>query len=138
MLNGLSVNLIYKIVFLKNTRMRPLVKITINVSKFFTRYRRIVFFKEEKNLSRLLILKKFLVSKATCLVSVFKTVQIIPSETPVNKVFTTVFKNVNYVRVLPLITNLASFFNNKFSEKFRLVCVRNFVCFFIYPAFYSQ
>ena len=55
MLNGLSMKLIYKIVFLKNTRLRPLVKITINVSKFFTRYRTIVFFKEEKIISRLLI-----------------------------------------------------------------------------------
>ena len=34
--------------FLKNTRLRPLVKITINVSNFLTRYRTIVFFKEEK------------------------------------------------------------------------------------------
>ena len=34
---------------------RPLVKININVSKFFTRYRTIVFFKEEKKLLRLLI-----------------------------------------------------------------------------------
>ena len=44
--------------FLKNTRVRPLVKITINVSNFLTRYRTIVFFKEEKNLSGLLIYKK--------------------------------------------------------------------------------
>ena len=54
-LNGLSVELIYKIVFLENTRLRPLVKITINVSNFLTMYRTIVFFKEEKNLSGLLI-----------------------------------------------------------------------------------
>ena len=32
MLKGLSVKLIYNIVFLKNIRLRPLVKITINVS----------------------------------------------------------------------------------------------------------
>ena len=53
-LNGLSVKLIYKIVFLKNTRLRPLVKITINVSNFLTRYRTIVLFQEERNISGLL------------------------------------------------------------------------------------
>ena len=58
-LNELSVKLIYKIVFLKNKRLRPLVKIIINVSNFLTRYRTIVFFKEEKNLSGLLIEKNF-------------------------------------------------------------------------------
>ena len=67
---------IYKIVFLKNRRLRPLVKIIINVSNFLTKYRTIVFFKEEKNLSGLLIGKKFSVSKATCPESVFKTVQV--------------------------------------------------------------
>ena len=41
--------------FLKNTRLRPLRKINVNVSNFLTRYRTIVFFKEEKNLSGLLI-----------------------------------------------------------------------------------
>ena len=53
-LNGLSVKQIYKIVFLKNTRLLPLVKITINVSNFLNRYRTIVFFQKEKNLSGLL------------------------------------------------------------------------------------
>ena len=57
MLNGLSVKLIYKIVSLKNTRLRPLVKITTYVSNFLTRYRTTVFFKEEKNLSGLLVKK---------------------------------------------------------------------------------
>ena len=42
---------------MKNTRLRPLVKITINLSNFLTRYMTIVFFKEEKNLSGLLIKK---------------------------------------------------------------------------------
>ena len=47
--------LIFKIVFLKNKRFRPLVKIIISVSNFLNRYRTIVFFKEEKNFSGLLI-----------------------------------------------------------------------------------
>ena len=76
-LNGLSVKLIYKIAFLKNTRLCPLVKIAINISNFLTRYGIIVFFKEEENLSGLPIKKKLSVSKATCHESVFKTVQII-------------------------------------------------------------
>ena len=84
-INGLSVKLIYKIVFLKNTRLCPLVKITIHLSNFLTRNRTIVFFKEEENLSGLLIKKKLSVSKATCPQSVFKTVQIILWETPVTK-----------------------------------------------------
>ena len=78
------------------------------------------------------------VSKATCLESVLKTVQIILWETPVTKSSRKVFKNVTFVRVMPLITNLASFFNNKFFLKFRSVHVQNFLCFFIYPVFYSQ
>ena len=86
-LNGLSVKLIYKIVFLKNKCLRPFVKIIVNVSNFLTRYRTIVFFKEEKNLSGLLIEKKLSVSKATCPESVFKTVQIILWEAPVIKTF---------------------------------------------------
>ena len=49
--------------FLKNTRLRPLVKITIIVSNFLTRCRTIVFFKEEKNLSGLLIYKKKIVGQ---------------------------------------------------------------------------
>ena len=40
--------------FLKNTRLHPLVKITINVSNFLTRYRTIVLFQEERNISGLL------------------------------------------------------------------------------------
>ena len=49
-----------------------------------------------------------------------------------------VFKKVNLVRVFPLITNLASFFNNKFFFKFRSVRLQKFLCFFIYPVFCSQ
>ena len=123
---------------MKNTLLRPLVKITINVSNFLTRYRTIVFFKEEKNLSGLLIKKKLSVSKATCPESVFKTVQIILWETPVTKSSRKVSKNVNLVHVFPLITNLASFFNNQIFFKFQSVRVQNFLCFFIYPVFYSQ
>ena len=35
----------------KNRSFRPLVRITTTVSNFLTRYRTIVFFKEENNLS---------------------------------------------------------------------------------------
>ena len=139
MLNGLSVKLIYKIFFLKNTCIRPLVKITINVSNFLTGYRPIVFFKEEKNLSGLLIKKKLSVSKATYPEWVFKTVQIILWETPVTKCSRKVFKNVNLVRVLALITNWASFFNNKIFLKFPVDSYANFLMFFsFYSVFYSQ
>ena len=55
------------------------------------------------------IKKKLSVSKATCP----ESIQIILWETLVTKSSRKVFKNVNLVRVLPLITNLASFFNNK-------------------------
>ena len=102
-----------KFVFLKNKRLRRIVKIIINVSNLLTRYRTIVFFKEEKNLSGLLIGKKISVSRATCPESVFKTAQIILWETPVIKSSREVFINVNPVRVLPLRTNLASFLINK-------------------------
>ena len=117
--------------FLKNKRLRPLVKIIINVSNFLTRYRKIVFFKEENNLSGLLVGKKFSVSKATCPESVFKTVQIILWETPVIKSSREGFINVKLVRVLPLRTNLASFFNNKhFLKKIPVgSCAKFFILF---------
>ena len=75
--------------------------------------------------------KKLSVSKATCPESVFKAVQIILWETPVTNFSRKVFKNVNLVRVMPLITNLASFFNNKIFLKNsgRFVC-KNFFMFF--------
>ena len=109
-LNGLSVKLTYKIVFLKNKRLRPLVKIIIRIA-----YR-----------------KKFSVSKATCPESVFKTVQIILWETPVIKSSREVFINVKLVRVLPLRTNLASFFNNKhFLKKIPVgSCAKSFILFY--------
>ena len=44
--------------FLRNTLLRPLVKITINVSNYLTRYRTIVFFKEEKKPLRIAYIKK--------------------------------------------------------------------------------
>ena len=112
------------------------MKIFINVSNFLTWYRTIAFFKEEKNLSGLLIGKKLSVSKATCPESVFKTVQIILWETPVTKYSQKVFINVNRVRVLPLRTNLASFFNNKIKrKKFRSVRVQNVLYYFILSGF---
>ena len=89
--------------FLKNTRLRPLVKININNS----------LLQGGKEPLRIAYIKKFSVSKAICLESVLKAVQIILRETPVTKSSRKVFKNVNLVRVLPLITNLASFSNNK-------------------------
>ena len=76
------------------------------------------------------------VSKATCPESVFKTIQIILWETPVTKSSRKVFKNVNLVRVLPLITNLASFFNNKFFlNSGRFVCKIFYVFSFIWFLF---
>ena len=118
-----------KFFFLKNRRLRPLVKIIINFSNFLTRYRTIVFFKEEKNLSGLLTGKKFSVSRATCPELVFKTVQIILWETPVIKSSREVFINVNLVRVLPLRTNLASFLINKHFLKKMPVgsCAKSFI-----------
>ena len=85
--------------------------------------------------------KKLSVSKATCLESVFKTVQIILWDTSVTKSSRKVFINVNLVRVLPLRTNLASFFNNKIKKKKknsgRSMC-KMFYIFSFYPVFYSQ
>ena len=75
------------------------------------------------------------VSKATCPESVFETVQIILWETPVTKSSRRVFKNLNLVRVLLLISNWASFFNNKIFFKFRSVRMRKLLCFFILSGF---
>ena len=46
-----------------------------------------------------------------------------------------VFKNVNLVRVLSLITNLVSFFNNTIFFKLRSVRVQKFLCFPAYLLF---
>ena len=65
--------------FLEKYKPSSSLEITINVSNFLTRYRTIVFFKEEKNLSGFLYKeKKEIVSQQSHMSRVgFKTVQII-------------------------------------------------------------
>ena len=122
----------YRQFFLKNTCLRPLVKITINVSNFLIMYRTIIFFKEEKNLSGLLI-KKLSVSKARCPESVFKTVQIILWETPVTRSSRKVFKKCKPCSRFEPIGHPSSIttFHKKISGRF--VC--KFCCFFILSGF---
>ena len=65
----------------------------------------------------------------------FLRVQIILWEIPVTKSSRKVFKNLNLVRVLSLITNWASFFNTKILKNFRSLRMKFFLCFFILSGF---